>query len=165
MKVLYKRFLLLLPILSAFVLSCSTSDNPAAPYGSTITISPSSVSIEYTEATMTVTVDSTKTTYTWFGPRWYSQYYTIVVKDENGKPMDGVKLNISYLWASPSQFYAVQLYDGGERVNSPFDAKTDKYGTYILRADFLLGVGDYKADIEVRSGANFGSSTFEVKKK
>ena len=165
MKGLYKRFLLLLPLLSIFLFSCGGAENPAAPYGSTITISPCSVSVEYSEATMTVTVNDEEVEYTWFGPVWYPQYYTIVVTDEKGKPMDGIKLNISYLWASSSQFYAVQFYHNGEMVSSPLTVKTDKYGTYRLRLDFLVGAGEYKADVEVRSGANFGSCTFEVKKK
>lgn len=159
-----KKVYFLVPIFSLFIISCDPG-NPAAPYGSKITINPSEVTIEYTESTMTVTIDSTEVEYTWFGPTWYTQYYQIVVTDENGKPMDGVNINISYLWASPSRYYAVQFYHNGERVSSPFTAKTDKYGAYNLRVDFHVGAGEYKADIEVRSGANFGSSTFEVKKK
>lgn len=161
MKVIYKRFLLLLPLLSIFILSCGGADNPAAPYKSTITINPSSVSVEYTEST--ITIDSVD--YVYVTPIWYTQYYTIVLTDEKGNPMDGIELNISYKWASSSQFYAVQFYHNGERVSSPLTVTTDKYGTYVLRSDFLVGAGEYKADVEVRSGAAFGSSTFEVKKK
>lgn len=157
MRQIFKKTYLLLPILSLFIISCGAS-NPAAPYGSTITISPSSVSVAYTKSTYTV--DDVE--YTWFGPVWYTQYYTIVVTDENGKPMDGVNINISHFLASPASYNTVQFYNNGERVSSPFTVKTNKYGAYDLRMDFNIGAGKYKGNIEVRSGANFGSSTFEV---
>ncbi|NOZ25199.1 MAG: hypothetical protein GXO94_03800 [Nitrospirae bacterium] len=127
-----------------FLWSCG---DVSAPPDSTITINPSSLTIE----------NSLPTTET------STQYYTVSVVDKDGNPVGDVKLSISFIWASPSPYNLVQLYKGDTPVDSPFDATTDEFGAYTFRLDFVSGGGyEYKGDVEVRSGAAFAASTLEV---
>ncbi len=144
MRIGYLKYVLPL-IATLFLWSCG---DVAAPPGSTITISPSSVTVTNGDATA----------------EWTTQYYTISVTDKDGNPVGDVELSISYIWASPNAYNLVQLYKGSTPVDSPFVATTDEFGSYKLRLDFVSGGGyEYKGDLEVRSGASFASSTLEIK--
>ncbi len=138
-------FRYLLPLFAILLLwSCG---DVSAPPGSTITIEPSSLTIENSLPTAETS----------------TQYYTVSVVDEDGNPVGDVKLSISFIWASPSPYNLVQLYKGDVPVDSPFEATTDEFGAYTFRLDFISGGGyEYKGDVEVRSGAAFASSTLEV---
>jgi hypothetical protein len=146
------KILILLALLGAavfFVGNCGSvgDGGVSAPSDATITVNPDSLSID----------DGTTT------PSWHTQYFTILVKNSNGDPLGDIDIWISYPWAVPDVFGAVQLYDGKTPVKSPFKAKTDDFGVYQLRFDYQLGIGSYLGDLEVRSGSVFGKSTFEVK--
>jgi hypothetical protein len=120
-----------------------------APAEATITINPSSYTVEVSETYPDTT---------------YTQYFQIVVKDGKGIPLNDVNLRISFPWAQPAEFAVVQLYDGGSPKDSPMKVKTDENGSYTLRFDYNVGVsaGEYYGDIEVTSGSIFKSARFEV---
>lgn len=140
---------LLLPLLAVYITGCGEA-NPAAPAGSVITIN-----AEKREWKTGAT-----------NPReWKTEYLTITVYENSDKikPMSDIEINISCPLASPTDYYVIQFYHQGERVNSPLTVKTDKYGTYILRLEWLSGGGmEYKAPIEIRSGTAFASYEIEV---
>jgi hypothetical protein len=145
-----KKYLGLL-LLLLFLISFSGCGDPvSAPPGSTITINPSSATID--DATIS--------------PSWYTQYFTITVKDSAGTLLGNIKITISYAWTVipdvPDSSGVVQLYKGTDLVNSPFDAETDDFGIYNLRMDYQSGGLDYKGNLEVRSGSAFGKASFEV---
>jgi hypothetical protein len=142
--------------------SCGESDVTAPPEA-VITVNPEGVTID----------DGT------VGQTWHTQYFTITVSDDQGRPIRDAKILISYLWALNDSLATVFLCSGTadtgigadsnangvgdcEPALSPMTAHTDEFGTYLLRFDFTLGVGSYKGDVEVRSGENFGTSSFEV---
>ena len=126
------------------------SDPVTAPPDSTITISPSS---------MTVTCLCE----TPCDAAWHTQFFTIFVADSDGTPLGNVKITISYPWAFPDPSWSVQLYDDSTPVRSPFDAETDDFGVYNLRFDYkLCGLLEYFGDLEVRSGSAYASASFEV---
>jgi hypothetical protein len=138
-------------IIMAFIITLSacgggSGSGSDAPAEATITISPS-------EYTVTVAEGFPETTYT--------QLFLIVVKDANGIPLNDVKLRISFPWAQPNDD-VVQLYDGDTPKDSPMRVSTDENGSYALRFDYKVGVGEYKGDIQVTSGSVFESATFEV---
>lgn len=150
-----KRFFVLLMYLLLFTSGCA--DDNVAPSSAVITISPEGATVTDTSTTSS----------------WHTRYFTILVKDsKTAAPMNDVEITISFPLAVPDFSGAVQLYNGNNAVNSPFKAKTDSMGTYILRFDYISG-GDsngdgtadmaYKGDLEVRSGSVFTSVTFEVK--
>ena len=129
------------------VLSACGGKGDSAPATATLTISPSESA---------VTDGSTTST-------WSTQYFTIVVKDAQGIPLSDVALDISYSWAIPSAYGAVQLYDGNTPVDSPMEATTDENGEYVRRFDFQSGGGlEYSGPLEVRSGSLFGAADFSV---
>jgi hypothetical protein len=148
--------------------SCGESDVTAPPEA-VITVNPASVSIDDGSAA--------------FGQTFHTHYFTITVSDDQGRPIRDAKILISYQWAWSDAFAPITpifLCSSTEETGigadtnangvgdcnpalSPMTAHTDEFGTYLLRFDFSLGVPGYKADIEVRSGENFGTSTFEVK--
>ncbi len=142
------KILLLLTLLGAsvFFMSSCGGGSVSAPPGATITINP---------ATLSVTDGTTE-------PTWHTQPFTIYVKNSKGDPLGDTEIWISFIWAVPDVFSAVQLYDGNTPVNSPFKAKTDDFGVYQLRFDYQLGVGSYTGNLEVRSGSAFGSASFDV---
>lgn len=153
MRQIFKKTYLLLPLLFFFIVNCGGAKNPAAPSGSVITINPSSFELT-TASTLPVT--------------YRTAYFTITVYQDSAKtkPMDNIKITIDHVFASPAERYYIEFYNGGERVESPFSATTDNYGTYVLRVDFMSGGGAaYKGDINVRSGSAFINATFEVKKE
>jgi hypothetical protein len=119
----------------------------SAPSGSVITVNPSS---------NTVTDGSTE-------PSSHTLFYTISLVDSTGKPLGHTRISLSFVWANPDVYNVVQLFDGTTPKKSPFDAETDDFGVYILRLDFQSGGGlKYTGNLEVRSGASFGSSTLTV---
>ncbi|MEC4685975.1 MAG: hypothetical protein VST71_09630 [Nitrospirota bacterium] len=140
-----RHFKYVLPLIAIlFLWSCG---DVSAPPDSTITINPPSLSVENGDTTA----------------RWSTQYYTVSVVDKDGYPVGDAELSISFIWASPNPYNLVQLYKGDTPVNSPFDATTDEFGAYTFRLDFISGGAyEYTGDIEVRSGANFASSSLEV---
>ncbi len=144
-----KRFIPGLFILtSLFILSaCGNSGGNQAPATATITVSPTE--FELSDGTATAT--------------WSTHFFSIVVKDAQGRPLNDVDLDISYVWAVPNSAGYVQLYDGNTPVDSPMEATTDEHGQYHLRFDFQSGGGlVYSASLEVRSGSLFGSADFSV---
>lgn len=153
MKEIIKKAYFLFPLLLfviIFNLSCGES-NPAAPSGAEITINPESFELTSGSA-LPVT--------------WRTEYFTITMYTDSTKTktMSDIKITIDYVFASPAERYYVQLYHDGERVQSPLTVTTDKYGTYVLRVDFLSGGGNaYKGDINVRSASAFKNATFDVK--
>ncbi|HEC97910.1 MAG TPA: hypothetical protein ENI58_07145 [Nitrospirae bacterium] len=145
-----RHFKYVLPLIAIlFLWSCG---DVSAPPDSTITISPSSVSIE-----SVIEANGTSPA------KWSTQDYTVSVVDKDGNPVGNVKLSISFVWASPSPYDLVQLYKGDTKVDSPFEATTDEFGSYKFRLDFISGAEyEYTGDLEVRSGAGFASSTLDV---
>jgi hypothetical protein len=132
------------------------SDPVTAPPDSTITINPGTMTATCTDDPE-VEGDACEVA------TWHTVFFTIYVQNSDGTPLGKVKITISYPWAVPDSFGAVQLYDGDNKVNSPFDAETDDFGVYYLRFDYLLGGGfTYNGDLEVRSGSAYGIATIDV---
>lgn len=150
MKHIFKKVYIIFPLLFSIIFLGCGAENPAAPATAVITINPSSFELA-TASTLPVT--------------YRTEYFTITVFQDAArtKPMSDVTITIDYVFASPAERYYVQFYHDGERVQSPLTVKTDNYGTYVLRVDFLSGGGNaYTGDINVRSGAAFKSATFAV---
>ncbi len=93
---------------------------------------------------------------------WDTYYFSIVVEDENGIPLNDVEITITFPWAEPGEAGLVRLYDGDTREDSPMKVVTDKNGTYYLRFDYLRGGKDYYGNLQVRSGNVFASTNFTV---
>ncbi len=150
MRIRHFKFKYVLPLIAIlFLWSCG---DVSAPPGSTITIDPPSVSIE-----SVIEKDGSSPV------RTATTYYTVSVVDKDGNPVGNVKLSISFIWASPNSSNVVQLYKGDTPVDSPFEATTDEFGSYKFKMDFISGgTYEYTGDLEVRSGANFASSTLDV---
>ena len=118
-----------------------------APLGSTITIDPEEVSVSNSF------VDST----------WSTSHFQISVKNENGIPLNNVKLWISFVYAVPHEYGFAQLYDGDTLKDSPMSVTTDENGVYNLRFDYQEGGGlEYSADILVNSGSASASAEIKV---
>lgn len=127
----------------------TTPDTTPPPVSPTtaIVISPSSMTVTDSNASA-----STKTS-----------YFTIVVKDEQGNPVQNAELSISLPGAAPDPLGYAQLYDGSTPKNSPFTATTNAYGVYYLRVDYRSGGGTaYSITLEIRSGAFLASTTITV---
>ncbi|MBI5182679.1 MAG: hypothetical protein HZA06_07200 [Nitrospirae bacterium] len=138
-----KRYLILMILLlPLLVFGCGEE---TASSGSSITISPS-----------TVTVNDTGS------QAWHRQYFTIKVTDSSGNPLGNIKIKISFPWAYPDSSDLVRLYDGDNLQNSPFEATTDEYGSYILRFDFRSGGLTYSGNLTVQSGSAYGYAEFKV---
>ncbi len=150
MRIRHFKFKYVLPLIAIlFLWSCG---DVSAPPGSTITIDPPSLSI-----TSVSNENGTSPVIT------ATKYYTVSVVDKDGNPVGNVKLSISFIWASPNSSNVVQLYKGDTKVDSPFEATTDEFGSYKFRMDFISGGAyEYTGDLEVRSGAAFASSTLDV---
>ncbi|GMT46992.1 MAG: hypothetical protein IEMM0007_0558 [bacterium] len=150
MRIRHFKFKYVLPLIAIlFLWSCG---DVSAPPGSTITIDPPSLSIESV-------IDENGTSPVKKSP----QYYTVTVVDKDGNPVGDVKLDISFVWASPNAYNLVQLYKGDTPVDSPFEATTDEFGSYKFRLDFISGGElEYTGDLEVRSGGAFAASTLDV---
>ncbi|MEW6599598.1 MAG: hypothetical protein AB1499_01370 [Nitrospirota bacterium] len=124
-----------------------------APAEATITITPPSGS--YVGGDETTTVGA------------FVHKFTIVVKDANGIPLRNVDLTIFYPFAVPGsnvvQFYDGDPSQGAPAQDSPMTVTTDGNGSYTLFMVFLAnGNQEYSADLQVNSGAVYGSATFEV---
>ncbi len=150
-EILKKAYLLflLLPLLAIYITGCGEA-NPAAPSGAVITINPPSFELT-TGDTLPVT--------------WRTQYFKITVYENSTKTktMSDITISIDFVFANPAERYYVQLYHNGERVQSPLTVKTDKYGTYWLRVDFMSGGGTaFEGQINVRSASAFVSADFTV---
>jgi len=146
-----KLSVLLTLITFLLILSACGGGGVDAPEGAAITINPDDFSV--TDGTATAE-----------GSRLD---YQIVVRNEDGIPLNNVEITISFPWAAPNQAIPgttlVQLYDGDEAKNSPMTVRTDINGAYNLRFDFLSGGGlAYDGDLTVTSGSAFGSATFAV---
>ena len=140
------RFFMALFVLFALA-ACGSNNSISAPYGSTITINPTDTSVTDKGSVITT----------------HTQFYTITVLDQNGQPMNNAKITISFPWAYPDSASAVTLYDGNSPQNSPFDAKTDSFGIYTLRFDYVSGGGlSYFGNLEVRSGTAYQQVKFTV---
>ncbi len=146
-----KRFLLLINsiILAFMFLGCGGGTDPS-PEGSEITFG--SGDIEITDGGATV---------------WDDGYVNVIVKNEEGIPLNNVELVISYPWAAPSPGipgtgFLVQLYDGDDNPkNSPMTVETDEYGTFYLHYGYLRGSLEYFGDLSVVSGS--ASASIEIK--
>ncbi len=124
-----------------------------APAEATITINPSSLSYAGGDDTTVVAE--------------FVQQFNIVVKDPAGIPLRNVDLTIFYPFAVPGsnvvQFYDGDPNQGAPAQDSPMTVTTDENGSYTLFITFLANGGlEYSADVQVSSGAVYGSSTFEV---
>jgi hypothetical protein len=150
----------------ALVASCgsgsSNNSAPAAPAGSTITVSPDEVPWEVTLAACTNTV-------------MQDTYFNILVRDPSGVPLPGVGIDIS-LDLSPGTFIpppqVMYLYDDldgdGFYTNlisaypTPYYTKTGSSGTKVLRVQYDLGGCTYAGNLNVFSGPAFGSANISV---
>ena len=146
---MHKRLLTGMILLSFLLIfsACGTSGEKenAAPPNAVITISPTAHSFDIAGAQITST-----------------EFFNIVVKTAGGIPLEDVALRISFVWADPSSTGLVQLYDGDTPVNSPFYAKTDENGSYIVRFDFEGGGLAYSGTLLVISGSVTKTADFEV---
>ncbi len=139
--------LILILMLFIFLPGCGGSADDLAPFDGVITINPDSVDVTDGGTVL----------------QSHTQLFTISVTDKDGIPVGPIKLNISYMWATPDPYGAVQLYDGNTPQDSPMNVYTDDYGVYNLRVDFTSGEGrEYTADVEVRSGSVYDSATISV---
>ncbi len=140
-----KKIIIGLCLMGSFFMWSGCGGSFEAPVGSTITISgPESI----TDGTSSTSTDSA--------------FFTIVVKNRSGVPLDDVKIWITYPWAVPSPARLVQLYDDETPQNSPMSVKTDSNGTYNLRMDYERGLVDYTGTIQVTSGSVVGTADFDV---
>ena len=141
-----KKIIIGLCLMGSFFILSGCGGSFEAPEGSTITISgPDSI------------IDGSPSTST------DSAFFTIVVKNQSGVPLDDVRIWITYPWAIPSPASLVQLYDGETPQNSPMPVKTDSNGTFNLRMDYLRGGGaEYSGTIQVSSGSVVGTADFDV---
>jgi hypothetical protein len=89
-------------------------------------------------------------------------YITIIVKNEEGIPLNNVELTITYPWAVPSVSALVQFYDDVTPVNSPMKVTTDENGAYLLHFKYETGTLEYLGSIVVVSGSSSASVKFEV---
>ncbi len=147
MLIRYIKYAGLLLILSG-LWACGNS-NVSAPPDATITISPSSTSINVGDE------------------NWHTTDFTISVMDSYSHPIRDAKLSISLTWAAPDTAGFLQLYDGTTPKNSPFDAYTDRFGVYHLRVDYRApcisgSPAAYNSTLEARSGAVYASATLDV---
>lgn len=123
-------------------------DKLTAPSGSAISISPDSFAPPADTSSATST---------------HSQYFTISLKDADGKPLKNREISIFFPYAVPDSSSYAQLYDGSTPKNSPFTANTNMDGVYYLRIDYLSGGGiSYSGNLEIRSGSVFGSATITI---
>lgn len=143
-----KRYLLLVLCLIIISGCGGGGGGVSAPSNATILINPSSLSV--TDASASAST--------------HTQFFTVTVKNSAGAALGDTKITISFPWAVPDSAGVVQLYDeDGNARNSPFDAKTDNFGTYNVRFDFMSGGGlKYTGNLEVRSGSAFGTSTVTI---
>ncbi len=132
------------------VLLWGCGDSVSAPTGSTITINPSSLSIESIA-----------------GDTIYN--YTVYVTNKEGNPLDGIEIWISGAFAAPrtpARYQFCRKSDGIEPVNSSFSAETDELGVYYFSIIVPVIVDGepnaFKDDIEVRSGSAFASAHIEL---
>jgi len=142
-------FIAILLLFSVSLFGCggggSGAPGGSAPSGSTIIINPDSVDVAAGGA-----------------PDWHTHFFTISVIDPDGNPRADTVLDIFFPWAVPDPAGVVQLYDGATPKNSPMRVKTDKFGIYQLRFDYLAGGLEWDGILEVRSGAVFVTADFSV---
>lgn len=141
-----RYFILLFLLLPLLVFGCGEE---TASSGSTITISPESMSV----------TDGSSTS------SWHSNYFNITVTSSSGKPSGNIKINISATWAYPDPYNFIRLYDGNTLKSSPFEATTDENGSYMLRFDYQSGGGlEYSSDcgLMITSGSTTGCADFEI---
>ncbi len=116
------------------------------PVGSTITITGPTLITDNSSSTSTDSV-----------------FFNIIVKNQNGDPLNDVIILISYPWAVPAPANLIQFYDGDTPKVSPMSVTTDSNGTYLLRMDYVRGGGvDYAGTLEVSSGSVIGTAEFSV---
>ena len=141
-----KKILIGLCLFGSFVIWSGCGGSYEAPVGSTITITgPESI----TDGSPSTSTDSA--------------FFTIVVKNQSGVPLDDVQIWITYPWAIPSPAAATQLYDGEDPQDSPMKVETDSNGAFNLRMDYLRGGGiEYTGTIQVTSGSVVGTADFAV---
>jgi hypothetical protein len=150
--------LAVLLILFAAILTegCGTSGSrecEGAPFGSTISIAPSTISW----ATPGGLGFATPQTDDW----------QVTVLYPEGTPMPYACLNISGALAVPRapaayQFQAGPSWTAPSPVNSGFRARTDTNGQYTFSTVISAGSGTWKDSIQIESGANHGSADYTV---
>jgi hypothetical protein len=141
-----KKIIIGLCLMGSFFILSGCGGNHAAPEGSTITITgPSEISDGRTSTSVN------------------SAFFTIVVKNISGVPLNDVRIWITYLWAIPSEASLVQLYDGDTPQDQPMSVTTDTNGAFNLRLDYQQGGGlEYNGTIQVSSGSVVGTADFAV---
>lgn len=143
-----KKYILLLLCLIA--LSGCGAGGGSAPPGSTITIQPSSVDVEYAGTDFE-----------------HYQDFIINLKDSEGTPIYDGKITISYIWATPNYANCVRFVDLNNPSFSPFDVYTDRFGNYYLRVYFAGTTPDgatcsHKGDLGLISGDAYTTATISV---
>jgi hypothetical protein len=147
--------LLLVTFLITLIQGCgSTSgDDCKAPDGSTITITPSSQTIDTggTGIAFPTSLD-----------------WTVKVALPDGTIMAKACINVSGTFAVPNGYalYQFQFYPSSVTpnlpVNSGFNAQTDDSGQYTFSTLISAGSGTWNDTIYVRSGSNSGNATVTV---
>ncbi len=140
---------------SIILLTAGCGGGTDAPYGSTITLSPSSSSLD---------TGALGTSADW------PVVYVVTVTNSDGDPIPWVNLTISGSMANPNPIDAYQFYDGIYVVGgpntpkgSPFSAQTDVDGHYTLTAVVPAGTGVFKDQVQVMSATATGYADIEVK--
>lgn len=152
------RLILAVPII-ALIASCGGSQDNPAPEGSTITLSPPSVS-------WTITPNFGCGTMT----HYHDQPFLITVKDSGGQPLNNIDIDISLDLSSDttSHNWLVLYYDAngdgnvdaGEQVSNTWRTSTDWSGSkeVTVRADADCA---FRGSLHVFSGSTYGSATIE----
>jgi len=149
--------LLLVMLLITMIQGCgseSSSSNCTAPDGSTITITPSSQTIDTKNAGLVAS-----TSFDWL----------VKVAYPDGTVMPKACITVSGAFAVPDvrALYQFQFYPSSVMpnlaVNSGFNAQTDDHGAYVFSTLLSAGTGTWSDTIYVRSGTNSGNATVEVK--
>jgi len=155
----------------ALVASCGYGSNnsaPAAPAGSTITVSPD-------EQAWEVGLGSCTNTF------MQDTYFNILVRDASGVPLPGVGIDITLDLSPitsvppgppPGGLHVMYLYDDLDgdgfytdpisAYPTPYYTKTGSSGTKVLRVQYDIGGCLYAGNLNVISGPAFGSGHISV---
>lgn len=139
----------------ALLSGCGAGEANPAPDGSTITISPASM-------TWTTIKDDACV----YGYGSLDDLYYITVKDSAGNPLNNVDLTVFLDLAAGSTSITpvMELYDNGAPVTSPYKTKTEASGTKAVTVRMWSGCSlAYKGSLHAYSGSAYGSAALEVK--